>query len=170
MPSDLVRRVVVRLSSREVVTFLGVGGAGYVVDVLAFNALRSLAPFSVLDPSVARTVAVAIAMCVTYVGNRFLTWRDVPQGDQRREVVLFVIFNVIGFSFSIGTLWISHDLMGLTSRLADNVSSNVVGMALGTLFRFWSYRRFVFAEQTAPGTVPATPLHAFPDDVETQIS
>lgn len=167
MPSDLVRRVVTRLSSREVVTFLGVGGAGYVVDVLSFNALRSLAPFSVLDPSVARTVAVAIAMCVTYVGNRFLTWRDVPQGDQRREVVLFVVFNVIGFSFSIATLWISHDLIGLTSRFADNVSSNVVGVALGTLFRFWSYRRFVFAEH---GSVPAAPLHVFPDDVETQIS
>ncbi len=159
--------MVTRLSSREVVTFLGVGGAGYVVDVLSFNALRSLAPFSVLDPSVARTVAVAIAMCVTYAGNRFLTWRDIPQGDQRREVALFVIFNVIGFSFSIGTLWISHDLMGLTSRFADNVSSNVVGLALGTLFRFWSYRRFVFAER---GTVPEVPLHAFPGDVETQIS
>lgn len=146
MLRELIRTFVVRLSSREVVTFLGVGGAGYIVDVLAFNALRSLTPFSVLDPSVARSLAVAAAMCVTYVGNRFLTWRDVAPGDQRREVVLFVVFNVIGFSFSIATLWISHDLMGLTSRLADNISSNVIGMALGTVFRFWSYRRFVFSE------------------------
>jgi putative flippase GtrA len=29
--------------------------------------------------------------------------------------------------------------------LDDNISANVVGVALGTLFRFWSYRRFVFA-------------------------
>ena len=43
------------------------------------------------------------------------------------------------------TLVISHDLLGLTSRLADNVSANVIGLALGTLFRYWSYRRFVFA-------------------------
>jgi hypothetical protein len=32
----------------------------------------------------------------------------------------------------------------LTTELADVVSANVVGMAGGTLFRFWSYRRFVF--------------------------
>jgi putative flippase GtrA len=165
VPSDLGRRVVARLSSREVVTFLGVGGAGYITDVGAFNALRTLSPFSVLDPAVARSVAVLIAMCVTYVGNRFLTWRDVPQGDRRREITLFVIFNVIGFSFSIGTLWISHDLIGLTSRFADNVSSNLIGMALGTSFRFWTYRRFVFADRAAD-LVPATALHAFPGDVE----
>ncbi|MCW2754860.1 MAG: GtrA family protein [Marmoricola sp.] len=165
MLRDVVTRVVARLSSREVVTFLGVGGAGYVVDVLVFNALRSLSPFSVLDPSVARSVAVAFAMCVTYAGNRFLTWRDIPQGDQRREVTLFVIFNVIGFSFSIGTLWISHDLMGLTSRFADNISSNVIGMALGTLFRFWSYRRFVFTEHAEPSRMTG-PFAGLDDEIE----
>ncbi|MCW2785527.1 MAG: GtrA family protein [Marmoricola sp.] len=142
MLRDLYRR----FATREVLSFLGVGGAGFVVDVLAFNALRSLAPFSVLDPSVARTVAVALAMCVTYVGNRFLTWADADAGDRRREVLLFIVFNVIGFGFSIVTLTISHDVMGLTSRLADNVSANGVGLALGTLFRFWSYRRFVFTD------------------------
>jgi hypothetical protein len=43
-----------------------------------------------------------------------------------------------------------------TSLLADNVSANLVGAALGTLFRFWSYRRFVFvgpAAQDAPDVI-----------------
>ena len=31
-----------------------------------------------------------------------------------------------------------------TSRLADNIAT-VVGIGLGTLFRFWAYRRWVFA-------------------------
>jgi hypothetical protein len=31
-----------------------------------------------------------------------------------------------------------------TGRIADNVAKNLVGTAFGTLFRFWSYRRFVF--------------------------
>ena len=35
-------------------------------------------------------------------------------------------------------------MLGLTSRLADNISANVVGLALGTVFRYWSYKRFVF--------------------------
>jgi dolichol-phosphate mannosyltransferase len=128
----------------EVLTFLAVGGVGYVVDVLAFNVLRSMQPFASDDPAVARTLAVMVAMVVTYVGNRSFTWRDAPDNARHREVGLFVLFNVIGFGFSVVTLVISHDVLGLTSRLADNISANVVGMALGTAFRFWTYRRFVF--------------------------
>lgn len=134
-----------RLLTREVVTFLAVGGTGYVVDVSAFNVLRSVHPFAGLDPSVARTLAVAVAMCITYGGNRTLTWRLHTSGNRRRELGLFVLFNIIGFGFSIATLVISHDLLGLTSRLADNISANVVGLALGTVFRFVTYKRFVFA-------------------------
>ncbi len=39
----------------------------------------------------------------------------------------------------------------LRSQLADIISANVVGMALGTMFRFWSYRRFVFRTHSVTG-------------------
>ncbi len=153
--------VLVRRVPLEVLTFLAVGGTGYVVDVVAFNVLLSVRPFVGHDPALARTVAVAVAMCVTYFGNRLVTWRGAGQSDRRREVVLFVVFNVVGLSFSVLTLWLSHDVLGLTSRLADNISANVVGLALGTAFRFWSYRRFVFVVEqevgaSGPGTWPGT--------------
>jgi putative flippase GtrA len=135
----------------EILTFLGVGGTGYVVDVAAFNLLRSVHPFATLDPSVARTLALVAAMCVTYVGNRTLTWRDQTRGDRRREVALFVLFNIVGFGFSVVTLVISHDLLGMTSRLADNISANGIGLVLGTVFRFVTYRRFVFGGRTPTG-------------------
>ncbi len=137
-----------RWATPEIISFLSVGGAGYIVDVVAFNELRSAPVLSVLDPAVARTLAVAMAMVVTYVGNSLFTWRDVPSVDRRREIGLFVLFNVVGLGLSVITLTISHDLMGLTSRLADNISANVVGLALGTAFRFWSYKRFVFARSS----------------------
>jgi hypothetical protein len=35
------------------------------------------------------------------------------------------------------------------NALADNISANVIGLGLGTLFRFWSYRKFVFREEMA---------------------
>jgi putative flippase GtrA len=130
---------------REMATFLMVGGAGYVVDVAAFNVLRSVHPWSTMDPSVARTMAVVAAMVVTYLGNRELTWRNEGVGRRRREVALFVVFNVVGFGFSVVTLAISHDVLGLTSRLADNVSANVVGVGLGTVFRYLTYKHAVFA-------------------------
>jgi putative flippase GtrA len=149
-----------RLLGREMATFLMVGGAGYVVDVAAFNVLRSVQPWSTMDPSVARTMAVVAAMVVTYLGNRELTWRNQAAGRRRREVALFVVFNVIGFGFSVLTLAISHDLLGLTSRLADNVSANVVGVGLGTVFRYLTYKHAVFTAAPVvddPDAAPARP-------------
>jgi putative flippase GtrA len=146
-PQRQLLLLVRRFTTREVATFLAVGGTGYVVDVAAFNLLSSVPPISGLHPAVARTLAVAVAMCVTYEGNRRLTWRGRAGAYRRREVVLFVVFNVIGFGFSLGALLVSHDLLGFTSRLADNISANVVGLALGTLFRYLTYRRFVFPPQ-----------------------
>lgn len=137
--------------TREVLTFLAVGGTGYVVDVTAFNVLRGAGPLATMDPSVARTLAVLAAMTVTYAGNRAFTWSGTA--NRRREVALFVLFNVIAFGFSVVTLVISHDILRLTSRLADNISANVVGLALGTAFRFVTYRTFVFAP--APTDEPA---------------
>lgn len=150
-----LRELIDTLLTRQVRTFLAVGGTGYVVDVAAFNLLRSVRPFAALDPSVARTLAVALAMCVTYLGNRTLTWRDHSSGNRHREVGLFVLFNIVGFGFSVLTLILSHDVLGLTSRLADNISANVVGLALGTIFRFLTYKRFVFGPPT-PGLPDTT--------------
>jgi putative flippase GtrA len=139
-----------RFVNRRMLTFLAVGGTGYVVDVASFNLLRSTPWLAGVDPSYARVAAVAVAMVVTYLGNRLLTWRGESGDDRRREVSLFVVFNVIGLGFSVASLVVSHDLLGLTSRLADNISANVVGLALGTVFRYWSYSRFVFAPTTPP--------------------
>lgn len=138
-------RLIARLTTPEVVSFLAVGGVGYVVDVTAFNYLRSASVLIGLDPTVAKSLAVGLAMIVTYIGNRAFTWRGESARGQHREVALFIVFNVIGLGFSVLTLAISHDLLGLTSRFADNVSANVLGLALGTAFRYWSYKRYVFS-------------------------
>ncbi len=45
----------------------------------------------------------------------------------------------------LACLWISHYLLGYTSLLADNVSSNVIGLFLGSAFRFVLYRHWVFS-------------------------
>lgn len=133
-----------RRLSPELLTFLAVGGTGYVVDVGAFNVLRSSPLFATIHPTWSKIVAVALAIVVTYVGNSALTWRHRRATDRRQEMGLFVLFNVIGLGFSVVALVISHDLLGLTSRFADNISANVIGLALGTVFRYVTYRRYVF--------------------------
>ncbi len=136
---------------REVVSFLAVGGVGYVVDIGVFNLLWGTAPFDRWDPSIAKAAAVAAAMVVTYLGNSWVTWR----GNRRmsgRQIAMFILSNLIGLGMSIVALWVSHDLLGLTSRLDDNLSGNVIGIGLGTLCRYWLYRRVVFAPE--PTTAP----------------
>jgi putative flippase GtrA len=69
------------------------------------------------------------------------------------ELALFVLFNVIGMAIAVACLWFSHYVLDLRSPLADNVSANGVGLVLGTVFRFWTYRTFVFTAELADDTV-----------------
>ena len=52
-------------------------------------------------------------------------------------------------------LGVSHYVLGFTSPLADNIAANVVGLVLGTAFRFYAYRTWVFTEIAGDGPVDA---------------
>ncbi len=128
----------------EIASFSAVGGAGFLVDVSAFNLLHAA-----LGPEVAKLLAVVAAMVITFLGSSLVTWRDRGGGSAGRRMVLFVLFNVIGLSFSEVALLISHAI-GFDGRLADNVAANVIGLGAGTAFRFWSYRTWVFKRPDSP--------------------
>jgi hypothetical protein len=61
----------------------------------------------------------------------------------RREYALFFLFNATGLLIELGVLAAAKYGLGLTSLLALNVAKTG-GVLLATLFRFWSYRTFVF--------------------------
>lgn len=150
-------------------TFLAVGGAGYLTDVAAFNWFRDQPVIGGANPVVAKIAAVAVAMVVTYLGNRMLTWRGLGSTSRRREVGLFAVFNLAGLMMSVLALALSHDALGLTSRLADNISGNVIGVGLGTVFRYWAYKRFVFAGAPRVGAAAtAGPPHGRGPTAETR--
>ena len=98
-------------------------------------------------------------MVVTYLGNRLvhLAWSARRRPAPRDR--LFIVFNMIGLGLSVAHLGDLPRPAPPDQPLADNVSANVVGLALGTLFRYWSYKRFVFAPATpTPAIPPRTPL------------
>jgi putative flippase GtrA len=146
----------------EVARFLTVGGLGFVVDVGVFNLLRFEAGLGdgqgVLydKPITAKIISVVVATIVTYAGNRTWTWRHRERTGVMREYALFFVLNGIAMAISVATLAISHYVLGFTSPLADNISANVVGLALGTAFRFFSYRRWVFKD-VAPAPIAVVP-------------
>ncbi|WP_309615647.1 GtrA family protein [Salinibacterium sp.] len=124
-----------------------VGLIGLVIDVSVFNLLRA----TVLEPSVvhagpfiAKVISTMLAIAANYVGNRYWTFRATKRSTMLREGLEFVAVSVGGMLIALSCLWVSHYLLGFTSVLADNISSNVVGLALGTAFRFAFYRYWVF--------------------------
>lgn len=142
---------------RELGKFGVVGASSYVVDVTIYNLLyHSLGWFW------AKVVSTAIAATIAFVGNRFWTWRDRERSGLHREYLLYFGFNAVGLFIGLGCLLISHRGLGhfwpdtFHTQLADNVATQGFGMVFGTLFRFWSYRRFVFVAPAAAVDPTAT--------------
>jgi len=129
----------------ELVRFGSIGALAYVVDVGLFNLLR-FGPGTVLGdrPLTAKVLSVAVATVVSWLGNRYWTFAGRRTASRAREFTGFAVVNVGGMAIAVACLWFSHYILGLTSPLADNISANVVGLALGTAFRYLAYRRVVF--------------------------
>jgi putative flippase GtrA len=147
-PLELRRSVIERILVvvPELAKFGLIGGLGFVVDVLVFNVLRFAGSPGLLEhkPLTAKVISAAVATVVTYAGNRHWTWAHRERSGLRREGILFVMFNVVGMAIALVCLAISHYVLDLRSPLADNISANGIGLVLGTAFRFWSYRTYVF--------------------------
>ena len=138
---------------REVVSFCLVGGVGFVVDVSVFNLLRlTLFTPGIVHggPVLAKLVSTALAIAVNWVGNRFWTFRGRRREDVVREGVEFALASLAGLIVSVACLWISHYLLGFRTVLDDNLSGNLVGLALGTVVRFVLYRWWVYGHRVAP--------------------
>ena len=127
---------------RELMKFGVVGGLAFVVDIAVFN----LVLHATDKPLTSKTISVVVATTVAYAGNRTWTFRKRSRSTVRREYVLFFLLNGVGLLIALTCLAISHYVLDFTSTLADNVAANGVGLALGTAFRFWSYRRWVFPD------------------------
>jgi putative flippase GtrA len=147
-----------RSLAHEAMKFGVVGAIGFIIDVSVFNALRYLGDPGPLEhkPLTAKAISVAVATVFTYFGNRHWTWEHRERSGAHREMILFFIFNGIGMLISVTCLAFTHYVLDLRGPLADNISANIVGLGLGMLFRFWSYRTFVFRHVNRVGKPPPT--------------
>ncbi|PZF99312.1 GtrA family protein [Micromonospora deserti] len=142
----------------EALKFGIVGGVNTVINYAVFNAL-ALTVF--VDGQLKATVVATIVATITsYLMNRHWTYRDRPKSAMRREYALFFLFNGAGLLIELGVLAAAKYGLGVTSLLALN-GAKTGGVLLATLFRFWSYRTFVF--QPAPAEAQAT-WHSIPRD------
>jgi putative flippase GtrA len=133
--------------SKEALRYLAVGALGYVIDTGLFNVLSLFVDigFGDYNPLANKALSSSIAIAFTYIGNSRWTFRNRtgrPEGFGR--IARYGVVNAIGFGIGLASLGFSRYVLGFESLLADNISGNVVGVALALVFRFLANRCWVF--------------------------
>ena len=149
LAGNLMERV--RHLWHEVAKFAIVGGLGFVVTEVGFNLLHFDAKRGLLTSNLLATAAAAI---VTFAGNKYWTFRHRAGYGTRKETIIFIVLNGVGVLIQYACVWITQNVFGTTDKYLLNVAL-LIGIGLGTLFRFWSYRKWVWGK--TPGEPPAEP-------------
>lgn len=137
----------------QLARFGAVGLVGLVVDVALFNLLRVtvLAPEIIAEgPIIAKVISTSVAIAINWLGSRYWTFRLEKRRPAAREALEFAVVSIGGLIIAVACLVVSRYVLGFTSLLADNIASNVIGLALGSAFRFALYRSWVFHPARTP--------------------
>lgn len=132
----------------EFAKFGTVGGLGIFVNLGVFNVCRGATGLPVVRCSV---IATVVAIAFNYLGLRYFTYRDRDKSHRSREIALFAVFSVIGLVIENGVLYVATYGFGWDGPLLGNLFK-FLGIGTATLFRFWSYRAWVFRALPGRGT------------------
>jgi putative flippase GtrA len=129
-----------RILLKEVAAFGVVGAAALVIDIGLFNLLLHQ-DVGVLT---SKGISTGVATTFAYLGNRHWSFSHRARTGLARETSFFFGINLVAlvgaelilalFAYPLGYKY-DHWVMNLV---------NLATIALGTLFRFWGYKRFVF--------------------------
>jgi putative flippase GtrA len=133
----------------EFATFAVVGATGLLVTDGVFNLMISERQATLP----ASAVATLAASAVTFVGSRYWTFRHRERTGLGRESAAFIVVNLAGVLIQQGSLELARHAFGHHDKLTLNAAF-LLGVAVATLFRFWSYRRWVWLASTAGGWLP----------------
>ena len=142
---------------QEAGRFLAVGFVATVVALILFNFL--VHGFGAWDsawfnerPEMAYVIANGVGMAISFRGTKVWAFRDRRTSHADGGVVAFVVINLATMLIPMTCLGISRGL-GLDDPISDNVSANVIGLALANAARFFLFREFVFLRVDDPELV-----------------
>lgn len=126
-----------RILLKEVAAFGVVGAVGFVLQLGLFNLLHDIGSLK------ANAVATVVATAFAYVGNRYLSFSHRARTGLGRETAWFFGINLVTLVIAQLVLAIAY----LFGKQHDKFVTNVlviIGIGIGTVIRFWAYKRFVF--------------------------
>jgi putative flippase GtrA len=124
----------------EAAKFSVVGTASFGISIIGANVLHSGAGLGEL-PSV--TAATVFATVFSFIGNKLWAFKHRKGNALGRETVLFFVFNGVGLLVQLAFVAVARYGLGLTGTYSYNVA-NLLGVTVATLFRLYTYRRWVF--------------------------
>lgn len=127
-----------RVLLKEVSAFGLVGAVALVIDLGVF---AWLAPDGAVK---AKIISATLSTTFAYFGNRYLSFSHRARTTIARETAFFFGINAITLVFSAAVIAFFVYPLHYPHQSFTVFLVNVVTIALGTLFRFWAYKRFVF--------------------------
>lgn len=151
---------------REVAKFGLVGELGWIVD----NGIYAILWHGPMADSTlkARIVSTGVATLFSWFANRYWTFRHRRSERVWKEFTLFLVMNGIGLLISLVCQAVSRYVLGFESFTADFVAGGIIGLILGTIFRFLAYRFFVFTEELSGDPAFAEIINAPPTSTAVQ--
>jgi putative flippase GtrA len=125
----------------EVAKFGIIGLVGFVITDGGTNLLHLKAH---IGPLTSNVIATVVATAFSFTGNRWWTFRHRERTQLHRETVMFFVLNGVGLGIQLACIGFTYYVLSITDHFGYNVAL-AVGIMLGTLFRFWSYRKYVWA-------------------------
>jgi putative flippase GtrA len=138
-----------RLLLKELGAFGTVGAACFVLDVGLFHLLYTSGSGAVTAKLVATTVSTTAA----YLGHRFWSFAHRERTGYRREYVAFVLVNAVTLAVGLSLVAFVRHPLGQEHALVLQ-AANVVSIGLGTVVRWFAYRRWVFPARVAQTAGP----------------
>ena len=129
-----------RVLLKEISAFGVVGVVNLFIDIGLFNLLH----FQLgVGPTTSNIVSAGVATTISYFANRHWSFSHRARTGLRREYTLFIAINLLALGISSVVIAFTYYVISATDPFALNVAK-VIGIGIGTVFRFWSYKRWVF--------------------------
>jgi putative flippase GtrA len=138
-----------RLLLKELSAFGVVGAASFALDLLVFQLLYVHVGIGAVT---AKLISTLVSMTAAYVGHRYWSFSHRARTGLRREYLLFAVINGVTLLIGVAIVGFVRYPLGQENALVLQVA-NVASTVVGTLIRYFSYRRWVF-----PAVEPAQPL------------
>ncbi|TDC13772.1 GtrA family protein [Actinomadura bangladeshensis] len=130
---------------RELVSFGFVGCVGTLIMIFGANLMRAGLGGSPVTSVVVPTI---VSTLTSYLLNRHWTFRHRDSDGSGREVAIFFALNGVGLLIQVLCTGFTYYTLGLHGGIAYNLGL-LAGVGLGSAFRYWSYKKWVFTPAAA---------------------